>query len=163
MSEEDAHTICSWKYEEPYAIYSLGNDPDEVSGMLDRRSPYYAVRDEQNELVGFFNFGTAAQPWDPGEAGHSLYTGDGMITIGLGMRPDLTGRGKGIGLAFVQAGLDFGRQQFAPKSFCLYVLSFNTRAIRVYEQAGFQRVRLFMQHNVFGNNEFMEMRQEASE
>src|SRR5579863_4532439 len=164
LNEEEAHAICSWKYEEPYAVYNIGDDPDEVnaeSEMLDRRSPRYAVRDEQQELVGYFSFGTSAQPWDPGEAGDALYTGDRTITIGLGMRPDLTGQGKGFGLAFVNAGLDLARQQFAPRSFCLYVLSFNTRAIRVYEQAGFQQVRAFMQHNMYGDNEFVEMRRGA--
>lgn len=87
----------------------------------------------------------------------ALYGEDRTIDIGLGLRPDLTG--KGLGLAFVEAGLAFARKRFAPR---LFVLSFNKRAIRIYERAGFTRVREFMQLNpVHGELHFVEMRREA--
>jgi ribosomal-protein-alanine N-acetyltransferase len=90
----------------------------------------------------------------------ALYGEDQTIDIGLGMRPDLTGRG--LGLAFVDAGLAFARGQFASRRFRLFVLTFNERAIRVYERAGFTRVRQFIQQNpVHGELHFVEMRREA--
>ncbi len=161
MNKADAEAICSWQYEEPYAIYSILNEADKANvivEMLDMRSPHYAVRDEHGELVGFFSYGTSAQPFSSEQP--SIYTDDGTITIGLGMRPNFTG--KGLGVAFVQAGLDEARQQFAPRAFNLYVMTFNQRAIRVYEKAGFQRVRVYTQHNIHGAHEFLVMSRNAT-
>lgn len=155
MNEADALAIRTWHYEEPYAIYNFpaSNGEEDVSEELDRRSPYYVIRNDQGEVVGFCNYGTSAQVWDSGEP--ALYAEDATMTIGLGMRPDLTGKGQG--LAFVNAVLDFAQKKFAPKHFRLYVFSWNERAIRVYERAGFQRVRVFMQRNIHGTHEFLEM------
>lgn len=83
---------------------------------------------------------------------------DGALCFGLGMRPDLTGQGKGLGLAFVRAGLNFARERFAPPAFRLYVLTWNERAVRVYEQAGFERVRVLHVTNWHGQLDFLEMR-----
>jgi ribosomal-protein-alanine N-acetyltransferase len=102
------------------------------------------VRDEQGELIGYFSFGTSCLVWDSDEPG---------------LRPDLTGRGPG--LAFVQASLDFARQAFAPASFVLYVYTWNERAIRVYERASFRRVRVFTQSSKNGESEWLEMAKEA--
>jgi ribosomal-protein-alanine N-acetyltransferase len=164
MSEADAHTIYMWRYDGPYATYNLNSgDGDQEPGaellaeLLDRRSPYYSVRDERGELVGFFNFGTSAQVRDSEEPG--IYTDERTVDIGLGMRPDITG--KGFGLAFVNAGLDFARQTFAPARFHLYVYTWNERAIRVYERAGFQRERISVVRNIHGEHEFLEMGRDA--
>ncbi|MDQ6662067.1 MAG: GNAT family N-acetyltransferase, partial [Chloroflexota bacterium] len=145
----------------PYAVYNMTADPEDINvdkEMLDRRSPYYAVRNEHSELLGFFSFGTSAQPWSSNEP--SIYTDNKTVTIGLGMRPDLTG--KGSGLAFVNAGLNFAQQQFQPNAFRLYVLTFNERAIRVYEKARFRRVRAMEIENSYGKRKFVEMEREAS-
>ena len=158
INEADVQTIQSWHYEEPYTAYDLSSDPeDDPNEMLDHRSPHFAVHNEQRTLVGYFGFGTCAQPWDHDEP--RLYSDAGILDIGLGMRPDLTGHG--LGLEFVNAGLDFAKEQFAPERFRLYVLTFNERAIRVYERAGFERVRTFMQHNMHGTLEFLEMSRKA--
>jgi [ribosomal protein S18]-alanine N-acetyltransferase len=42
-----------------------------------------------------------------------------------------------LGLAYLQAGLAFATQRFTPRRFRLSVATFNERAIRVYERAGF--------------------------
>lgn len=163
MNAADAHTVCSWHYDGPYSVYNMGYDPDEFNveeEMLDRRSPHYSVRDEQGELVGFFSFGSSAEMWDNREP--HLYTPgmkEKVISVGLGMRPDLTG--KGLGLAFVNAGLAFARREFAPAYVRLYVMPFNERAIRVYERAGFARVGTYMQKYMDGEREFVEMRRAA--
>jgi RimJ/RimL family protein N-acetyltransferase len=152
MSESDARAVNAWRYEEPYAIYNP-TDPEDVAELLDRRSPYFAVRDDAGELVGFFAFGTAAKV--EGEDEPALYGLDRTLTVGLGLRPDCTDRG--LGLAFVNAGLAFARAQFAPSAFRLFVLTFNARAIRVYERAGFQPVRVFTLPSPHGTREFLEM------
>ncbi len=157
MTVEDAHTIQSWHYEEPYTIYNIGEEPDVLTEMLDRRSPYYAVRNEQNVLVGFYNYGTSAHV--DGEMERGLFVGNRMVTIGLGLRPDVTGLG--LGLAFVNAGLDFAREAFAPKCFRLYVFAWNERAIRVYERAGFQQIGPHIVHHAEGDRKFIEMQRTA--
>lgn len=163
INAEDVHTVCSWHYEDPYSVYDIGYDVDEASvesEMLDRRSPHYAVRDEQGVLVGFFGFGSASEVWNNAEPYlYALDSAEKTISVGLGMRPDLTG--KGLGLAFVNAGLAFANTEFAPDYFRLYVMPFNERAIRVYELAGFARVGTYMQQYDGGEREFVEMRRRA--
>ncbi len=109
---------------------------------------------EQGALIGFFVYGSSAQVWYSDEP--YLYSENNTITVGLGLRPDLTG--KGLGLAFVQSGLDFARERFMPDHFRLFVLTFNERAIRVYERAGFQSVGIHIQDSDNGKREFLEMR-----
>jgi ribosomal-protein-alanine N-acetyltransferase len=158
MNGAEARAISAWHYEDQYTIYNISpDDPEALVEMLDRRSPYYTVRDENNRIVGFFNFGTSALVWDSGEPG--IYLEGRMVPVGLGLRPDLTG--KGLGLAFVNAGLAFARKRFRPARFCLYVFAWNERAIRVYERAGFERRRVLTRSSERGVHEFLEMCREA--
>ncbi|HLI06204.1 MAG TPA: GNAT family protein [Ktedonobacteraceae bacterium] len=164
MNEEEARAVLAWRYEGPYAVYNMQAEAEEeyeeaLKELLDRRSPHYAARNEAGELVGFFGFGSSA--YVTGFDEPHLYSENNTITVGLGMRPDLTGQGKGLGLAFVNAGLDFARQEFAPDHFRLFVLTFNERAIRVYEKAGFQRARVVVQRNPRGERLFLEMSRRA--
>lgn len=155
MTEEDARAVQAWRYEREYAVYNMGpDDPEGLAEMLDRRSPYYAARDEDGSLVGYFVFGASAGIQFP--ALPTLYDADGAVKVGLGLRPDLTG--KGLGLAFVNAGLAFARQQFEPSAFRLFVMPFNERAIRVYERAGFERVGVVIQRGPESERPFLEMR-----
>jgi len=142
MNEGDARTIAGWHYQEPYTFYDMDQDADDLAELLDPRNwteTYYAVVNEPGELVGFFAF---------------KRDGD-VVEVGLGLRPDLTGRG--IGLPFLLAGLDFARAIFSPTTFRLAVATFNTRAIRDYERAGFERGRVYMHHTNGGEYEFMDM------
>ncbi len=101
--------------------------------LLDRRSPYYAAVDPHGELVGFFCFKRTAQV--PAGFLAGAYDDPTALDVGLGLRPDLTGRG--LGLDFVEAGLSLAREVFNPPSFRLSVVAtFNQRAIAVYERTG---------------------------
>jgi RimJ/RimL family protein N-acetyltransferase len=107
MNEEDTREIAAWRYEAPYDFYDMTNDPEGLEKLLgppERRRGYYAVL-SGGELVGFFCYSLGGQL--PGFD----YPGDGCIDIGLGLRPDLTG--KGLGLKFIRAGLQFGRRRFS--------------------------------------------------
>jgi [ribosomal protein S18]-alanine N-acetyltransferase len=133
----DARAISRWRYGGPYSIYD--GDPTSVDALLEPRLSYHSVYDERGDLVGYFCFGEDARV----AAGRRLgvYEIEPAIDIGLGMRPDLTGRG--LGEAFLLAGLRFARETYTPPAFRLTVATFNRRAIRVYERAGFEPVETF--------------------
>ncbi len=142
MIEQDAHAIAKWHYQEPYTFYDAEQDPDDLAELLNPQSwqeTYHSVLDEQKERIGFFTFNKD----------------EGIIEIGLGLRPDLTG--KGIGLEFVQAGLSFAKNTYSCTAFRLKVATFNQRAIRVYENAGFHPVCVFKHTTNGGEYEFLEM------
>jgi ribosomal-protein-alanine N-acetyltransferase len=142
MNEQDAHVIARWHYPDPYTFYDADQDPGDLAELLNPQSwqeIYHSVLDEQNELIGFFTY----------------KRDEGFTEIGLGLRPDLTG--KGIGLEFVQAGLAYAKNTYASTAFRLKVATFNQRAIRVYERAGFHPARIFMHTTNGGEYEFLEM------
>lgn len=157
MTEEAARAVLAWRYEGIYAFYNA--DPHDLhnglQAMLD--GSYYAATDEQGALVGVFCFGAPAQV--PGGHLYGLYADD-ALDIGLGLRPDVTGRG--LGHAFLTAGLDFARQRFAPATFRLSVAAFNQRAIRLYVKAGFQAVATFVSPTRNGEASFLLMTLPAS-
>jgi RimJ/RimL family protein N-acetyltransferase len=133
-SPEVLAELGRWAYEPPYDFYDGRHEPV--------RDPerYFAALDEDGALVGHYYFEKQ---------------GD-VLVYGLGLRPDLTG--KGLGLDFFRAGLEFGRERFRPQRIVLAVAAFNERAIKVYERAGFEvtgrHVRTFPE---FGDVEFIDM------
>jgi len=58
---------------------------------------------------------------------------------------------------FLEAGLRFAREVFAPASFRLSVATFNTRAIALYQRAGFRIARTFTQRTNGSEREFLAM------
>ena len=143
LTQADAEAVADWRYPEPYSFYDWTADPDDLRELLEparRCEAYCAVRDDEHELVGYFDFKTKEEE---------------TLEIGLGLRPDLTGRG--IGASFLAAGLEFARARFAPKRVTLAVATFNERAITVYERAGFARGRVYMHWTNGAEWEFIEM------
>src|ERR671920_2150163 len=148
----DARAISRWRYEEPYSIYD--GDPTSVDALLQPRFAYHSVYDERGDLTGYFCFGEDAQVASGRRLG--VYEVEPALDIGLGMRPDLTGQG--LGEAFLLAGLRFARETYAPQAFRLTVATFNRRAIRVYERAGFEPVETFGATRLNGEKEWLLMR-----
>jgi RimJ/RimL family protein N-acetyltransferase len=111
----DIATFDAYRYEPPYDFYNGEDDP------VQNPERFFAARDDEGGLVGFYYFDLKAD----------------AVEYGLGLRPDLTGRG--LGLAFFRRGLDFARERFDATRIVLNVAAFNQRAIRVYERAGFRR------------------------
>lgn len=144
MSDEHALAIAAWHYDPPYDFYDWTADADDLAELLDpeqRRDHYFAVLDEHDALIGFF----------------ACHRRKDAVEIGLGLRPDITGRG--LGLPFVEAGMAFARERFAPsRSFELAVAAFNERAIRVYERAGFRRRGdVYLHHTNGSDHPFLRM------
>jgi RimJ/RimL family protein N-acetyltransferase len=138
-SAETLAEIGRWRYEPPYDFYDGDGEP-----VLNPER-YYEGRDEDGGLVGFFYFE------EKGDA----------LEIGLGLRPELAGRG--LGLAFFIVALEFGRDRFRPRRMILNVAAFNERAIKVYERAGFRETgRRVRQFERWGAVEFVEMEETAA-
>jgi ribosomal-protein-alanine N-acetyltransferase len=145
LMREEAQRIATWRYEPPYSFYDADADAADLALLLGRESRegrYFSAFSE-DALIGFFD----------------LKSDGDDVTIGLGLRPDLTGRG--LGLPFVEAGMAFAREQFAPSRFRLSVATFNERAIRVYERAGFVPLRTFDHETNGGVYRFLEMTRSA--
>ena len=149
VTEQDAHAVSSWRYDAPYAMYN--GDPRGIYALLDPGNAYYSIRTETGELIGMCCFGPDARV--PGG-----YYDDSALDVGLGMRPDVTG--KRLGLTLVNAILDFGRETYHPAAFRLTVATFNRRAITVYERAGFRPACVFTSTGAHPM-EFMQMTRDA--
>ena len=131
MTAGHAADILSWRYPAPYDCYNVvDGDP---GYYLDPANGVFAVL-SGGELIGFRSFGPDGRV--PGGA----YDGAALDTGG-GLRPELTGRG--LGRSVIAAGLEFGRQRFAPDAFRVTVASFNTRALRVVTSLGFRPASTF--------------------
>ncbi|MGO0061231.1 GNAT family N-acetyltransferase [Brevibacillus fluminis] len=138
MDERNARMIAAWHYPPPYDFYNLGSSPEAVAEMLEH--DYYTIYTEDNELLGFYCLGPSAQV----PAGHQsdAYAADTpTIDIGIGMRPDLTG--KGFGFEFFSIVLGAVKEAHPHASVRLTVASFNKRAIRLYENCGFAKTAEF--------------------
>ena len=146
MSEADAEEIIGWKYPGEYAFYDMERDVEDMAELRAshvREAKYHSVYSD-GELVGFYEFSVDKD----------------VVEIGLGLRPELTGRG--IGSAFLDACLVFARERFDPRRFQLRVAAFNQRAIQVYERAGFVRDMIYL-HDFYGTPyEFLVMSRPAS-
>jgi ribosomal-protein-alanine N-acetyltransferase len=146
MDGAAADRIADWRYDPPYDFYDLDADPADYAEFLDSANwaDTYAVEADDGTLVGFFEFDSA----------------DGTVEVGLGIHPEYTGRG--LGRAFVEAGLEFAGERYDPERFELAVAAFNDRAISVYEAAGFERLETYPQATNGGVHEFVRMGREAS-
>ena len=153
ITPDDAKSISRWRYGGRYSVYD--GDPTSVDSLLEPRLLYHSVHDEGGDLVGYFCFGEDARV----SAGRDIYQRESALDVGLGMRPDLAGRG--LGEEFVRAGLIYAEEAYSPPAFRLTVASFNHRAIRVYERAGFQKVETFGAPTQDGEPEWVLMRRDA--
>jgi ribosomal-protein-alanine N-acetyltransferase len=141
MTEPDAHAVAGWHYPGVYAFYDWEQDVDDLGELLDpdEWARRYFAADRGGELAGFFVFTLR----------------DGIAEVGLGLRPDLTGRGLGAG--FLADGLRFAADALGADGYTLAVAAFNARAITVYERAGFAEAERYRHRTNGGVHEFVRM------
>lgn len=132
-----ARSIAYWKYDGIYDFYNLDYSEELIKELLNGQ--YVAVTGTNEELIGFYCYGSPAQLMSGLHAG--VYEHSNAIDFGLGMRPDLTGQG--LGPDFVRAGIYYAKQHFYGDMIRLVVALFNKRAIRAYEKAGFIKGKTF--------------------
>ncbi len=123
-TEEEKYQITAWKYPGEYAIYD--NEPYEQQkakgyGFASAKNNFYSFYDGA-ELVGFIN----------------LYEEEIEVFFGIGVNPDCCG--KGYGQQMTKTAWEISRTLFPGKRMYLEVRTWNSRAVRCYQKAGFQIV-----------------------
>jgi len=151
MEQAEAEEVAGWAYPGIYAFYDFSADPADLAELLDpgrRAELYFAVRLAERGLIGF------VQTWPVDE--------DGSVEIGLGLRPECTGRG--LGLAFVRLLCDWlsERVRLRPMAITLRAATFNARAITVYERAGFRAIGIEQSVSNGGMVQFLRMRRDLA-
>lgn len=143
MTQEQAESIAfNWHYNDEYSFYNMDADKEDLEEFLTtetRGNSTFAVTND-NSLIGFFTVNKID---------------DKSVDIGLGMHPDLTGKGEGG--EFLKAGLAFIQNEYQPEKITLAVATFNLRAINVYRKIGFTDLSTFMQYTNGSTFEFLKM------
>lgn len=143
---DDVRTFASWRYESPYDVYDMTDDlEDTVDYFLDAGLRCHVLVDG-TELAGFCTFGRDGQV--PGGTYRT-----NAVDIGLGIRPDLTGRGRGreyVGVVVAKAG-----QLFPGLPLRVTIAAWNTRALRTWLNAGFAHASRFTIHGTSGDTEYV--------
>jgi RimJ/RimL family protein N-acetyltransferase len=145
-NETYAREVETWHYEPPWDFYDLDSDPEDAAAMRDRsRDPRRrAVLGENGSLDAYWYFDWQAD----------------VVEVGIGLRPDLTGRG--LDESFLRAQLEYASQRWQPATFRLFVAAWNERAIRLYERLGFSEVARETRHfELVGDHEFIRMERVA--
>ncbi|WP_082795308.1 GNAT family N-acetyltransferase [Alkalihalobacillus trypoxylicola] len=136
MSDMYAKQILQWTYDKPYDFYNMPNTLNSYFELMN--GTYYVVCCKPNDLIGFFCYGKSAQV--PAEHHQGLYNYP-CIDIGLGLHPQLTG--KGMGYSFFNVVSQFIQTQQPNYRLRLTVASFNKRAIKLYQKFHFKEVASF--------------------
>ncbi|WP_156051425.1 GNAT family N-acetyltransferase [Allokutzneria albata] len=123
LTTEHAEDILTWRYSGPWSCY----DSRPEDGLFTPEDGYLAVVDGQ-DLVGFLCVGEEARL--PG-----LAEEPGVLDIGVGMRPELVGKGNGA--RFGAAVLGYIDRSAASAARCV-VQSWNERSLRVARGMGFR-------------------------
>ena len=123
-TEEEKYMITAWKYEGDYAIYN--EEPYEEHkkkkfGFADSKNNFYSFYDGE-KLVGFIN----------------LQEEETEVFFGIGVNPECCGQG--YGQQMTRTACEISSKLFPGKPVYLEVRTWNKRAVRCYEKAGFSIV-----------------------
>lgn len=151
ITEEEARTVLSWRYPGMPLLNEPGDVEFEadVAALLRPDYHYYAAHGETGRLVGFCCFGEDAQV--PG-GDYALPA----LDIGLGLHPDLTGRG--LSHSFLELILAFGSATFEPDFFRATIAAVNRRSLRLFEGAGFYFLNTFISGEVHDHRFYVLLR-----
>jgi len=140
LSGENARNITTWRYVTPFDLYDL--TPQVLPDILNPDYYYHQVLDQNGDLIGYCCFGLDAQV--PG--GEYLINEPAVLDVGVGLRPDLTGEGRGH--KFVSAILEFATDRFHPDRFRVTIADFNQRSLRTFRKHGFKESHHFVRELV---------------
>ena len=139
MNETAVQLMLDWRYPPPYDIYNAtAAGPEAIAEnrayLLNPDNHFYRILLPDDSFAAFCSFG------EDGQVPGGNYTKP-ALDIGLGVRPDLTGRG--LGETFVQAVIQFAGETFQPICLRVTIAAFNMRAQRVWQKQGFVPVETF--------------------
>lgn len=125
MTEHDAEAIAGWRYEPPYDFYNL--PPwDKLKARRQffadpssRKEQYISICTSDDRLIGFAQFIPKGQ----------------ALRLGLGMKPEITGQH--LSAVFLDAVIREARRRAPWQELELYVVTWNKRAVKAYQRAGF--------------------------
>ena len=141
LTEEDAKAICLWRYDVPYDIYNYPSwetaiaQGSGITNPVRRCNEFFAVRND-NRFIGYFRVVNHGQ----------------SVMIGLGLAPDMCGHH--LGYRFMLLIEEVLQQRNPDKTAQLEVRTFNVRAIRCYESAGFVIKEKYCRDTPLGPGEF---------
>lgn len=123
ITDEEAKAICDWHYEGNYSCYDLPPYEEMKTRKMSFFNPvkaqnFYCYYDG-NLFVGFTNL--VEEP-------HEVF-------LGIGVHPDHCS--KGYGTAIIKEACFISKTLYPDKPIYLEVRTWNKRAIRCYEKAGF--------------------------
>lgn len=152
IGKDQAQAILSWCYASPYDFYNFKPEThhSDLSYMLDPKNAFFAILNEHKTLEGFCSFGKDGQVLGGSYEAPAL-------DIGFGLRPDLTGKGKGRGYA--ESVVEYGVSRYRAIFLRVTVATFNQRALRVWRYLNFEPAETFVSPN--SGTEFVTMTREA--
>src|SRR5690242_1802654 len=104
LTNADAEEVLGWWYAAPYDRYNMAGDAAALAAgaaaLTNPANAYFAAHNLDGEVVGFCCFGADARVLG------GDYADTDALDIGLGLRPDHTGRG--LGAVYVTQVLAFG-------------------------------------------------------
>jgi [ribosomal protein S18]-alanine N-acetyltransferase len=121
LTAEHGEVMAQWRYPGPWAVYDL-------TGPLDPAQGFWSVLDENGEVAGFACFGLEARV--PG-----VLERPGVLDVGVGLRPELTGQGRGR--EFAEAVLAHGQAVSGIGRLRAVVQEWNARSRRLLAGLGF--------------------------
>lgn len=123
LTDEDKKAICQWKYEGEYSIYNLPDYDylrESKSGFMNpHKESNYRVFKIGDDIIGYIN----------------LTEREAEVYIGIGVNPCFLNRG--FGSRILLESYKLSKVLYPEKPLYLEVRSWNKRAIRCYEKAGF--------------------------
>ena len=146
-TEVDVRVFSAWRYDPPYDVYSISQEPDAAVEYFLSSQVDCHVLVEGGDVIGFVTFGSDAQV--PG----GDYTKD-ALDIGLGIDPALTGRGSGR--RYITAVVDFMQSAPCQRPLRVTIAAGNERALRVWRSIGFKETADFISpETVMGTKKFV--------
>ena len=133
LTPEEAGDLAGWAYPPPFDVYDTP-DADLFLVRGDDGEGYYPAVDEEGRLVAFAVIGTEARVRGQEPAA-------GVVDVGMGVRPDATGRG--LGTALVRQVVALAHDLTGATTARAAVAVFNERSLALCRSAGFESVRDF--------------------
>lgn len=124
LNEEEKREICTWSYQGEYSIYNLPSFEEMQARRLgflnpERKENYRAYYDG-TYFVGFTN----------------LLEEENAVFVGIGVNPAFCDRG--YGQSILNEAYRIVKRLYPGKILYLEVRTWNLRAVRCYQKAGFQ-------------------------